>query len=45
MFTTECLKLLTVWSPHTGTHTNPTEANCTVTLAPWELDQATVFLS
>lgn len=42
---TECLRLLTVWSPARGTNVTPTGANGTVTLAPWGQDQARVFLN
>lgn len=41
----KCLKLLTVWNPHTGAKTAPTGANGTVTLAQREADQALVYLN
>lgn len=41
----KCLKLLTVWGPHTGAKTAPSGANGTVTPAQRELDQALVLLN
>lgn len=41
----KCLKLLTVWSPHTGAKTAPTGVSGTDTLAQRELDQALVLLN